>query len=98
METIQETSTTPQHESKLTKAILCTVFFGFFGIPAIIFSTWANTCADYGDHERASKLNQTARKCININLWVGIAMYILLTVYFIFIFAITFATVYNELY
>lgn len=93
METIQEYTSAPQHESKLTKAILCTVFFGYFGIPAIIFSAWSNSCAEQGDLERAAKLNNTARKWINVSLWTGIATYILLILYFIFIFAITFAAI-----
>ena len=51
METIQENTSAPQHVSKLTKAILCTVFFGYFGVPAIVFSAWANSCANQGDME-----------------------------------------------
>ena len=93
METIEEITSTPQHESKLTKAILCTVFFGYFGIPAIVFSVWSNTCAKQGDLDRAAKLNNTARKWINVSLWTGIATYILLILYFILIFAIAFAAI-----
>lgn len=88
METIQENTSAPQHVSKLTKAILCTVFFGYFGVPAIVFSAWANSCANQGDMERAAKLNNTARKWINVSVWTGILTYVLLFLYFGLLFAI----------
>lgn len=83
----------PPHVSKMGKAIACTILFGYFGIPAIVFSAWSNSCAKQGDLERAAKLNNTARKWINVSLWTGIAIYILLTLYLVLLIAIVFATI-----
>ena len=68
-----------EHKSKLTKAILCTVFFGvWFGAPGIVYAALANAANSRGEYEQAQHYNRVAARWINVNLIVGIVLIVLL--------------------
>lgn len=69
------------HESKLARAILCTVFFGvWFGAPAIVYAALANASASRGDYEQAERYNRVAARWITVNIIVGVLLFVLLVI------------------
>ena len=76
----------PFSENWLVEAILVTILCCLpFGVVGIIFAAQVNTKQQAGDMEGAEKSRGEAAKWTKIGFWIGIAQWVLLILFYMFI-------------